>query len=120
MRNSQWIALVFGLALYSSAQAADAPDLGKQTYEKACVTCHTPTMAAALKSPAVHDQAAWDVRFAAAEQAAKQDPTTYPQAIDFLVAQVKKGKGAMAAGGACTDCTDEAYKAAILFMRNKE
>ena len=108
--------------LFCSVWAGDKVD-GVAVYERACKTCHIPQMAQALKSPAVHDKAAWAGRMKAAQIEAKKDPKQYPTALDYLVAQVRQGKGAMAAGGACVNqstenkqCTDAEYKAAIEYM----
>ena len=120
----QWLSFV--LCLLPLLAFADS-NVGKKTYETACQTCHTPQMATALKSPAVHDVAAWDARFKLAEDASKADPKTYPSAMAFLISQIRQGKGAMPAGGMCADtstadkqCTDATYKAAIDFMRSKQ
>jgi len=110
----------------SQVYAADAT-LGEQIYNKSCKTCHNPNTAPLMKSPVVHDVAAWKLRFKAAEEIAKNNPEKYKSAMDVLVATVKGGKGAMPAGGMCMNassnnkkCSDAEYVAAIKFMSEKK
>lgn len=118
--------LIVLCSLFISSIAFAANETGQQIYQKACVTCHNPNTSPLMKSPQVHDQAAWQARFKAAEAVAKNDPNK-ETALDVLVNSVKNGKGAMPPGGMCVDpntsdkkCTDADYKAAIKFMSSAE
>ncbi|CAN5376628.1 hypothetical protein BH10PSE19_BH10PSE19_19280 [soil metagenome] len=99
---------------------------GQKIYEKACKTCHASGTAELMASPVVHNKAAWDERIRKAELAVKNEPQ-YKTALDYLVATVKAGKGAMLPGGLCVDesyedkkCNDADYLAAIKFMITPE
>lgn len=124
MKKSILIASIAAFTV-SSVGLANA-NQGKQIYENGCQTCHAPTIAPALGSPTVHDAEAWAPRLEAAKKAVEQDGQ-YKTEIDYLVAQVKQGKGAMPPGGMCKNpsapndpCSDEDYAAAIQFMISNE
>jgi len=119
MRNITFILLLCGInvSIYAS-------QLGKTTYEMACQNCHSPKLAIGMKAPAAFDKAAWDARFANAALEAKNNPTKYKSAMDYLLYSVKIGKGLMHHGGLCheanmpnKDCSDEALMDAIDYMR---
>jgi len=119
------LALACGMALLF-AHSTLANEQGKKIYEQACRTCHDPSVATALNSPIVFDKKAWDERFEKAKIAAKADDR-YKDAMAYLIAQVRNGKGAMVAGGMCLNentpdkkCTDDDYKAAIEYMRKPQ
>lgn len=116
----------FLCAGFSLTTAQAQTDRGEAIYKQACKTCHNPSTAPLMKSPVVHDVAAWKLRIDAAKAAAKKEPAKYKDAMAFLVATIKQGKGAMPAGGMCVDqsttdkkCTDADYIAAIKFMSTK-
>jgi len=83
------------VAASTSVQAAD----GKAIVDKACATCH---VAGVANAPKIGDSAAWDARNA--------------KGMDVLVASVKNGLNAMPPTGMCADCSDDDYKAAIVYM----
>lgn len=103
--------------------AEGAPRTGEQIYTAACVTCHATGVA---NAPKVHDQAAWQARYDAALAKVKETSPNLATkdendaVLTYLVSIVKHGLNAMPAGGMCTDCTDEEYKAAIEYMRSKQ
>lgn len=99
-----------------------ANQLGQQTYAAACVKCHAPEIASALKAPAAFDQSAWSARLKMAEAEAANSER-YKNGYDYLLYQVKIGKGLMHHGGLCREtseqnknCSDEALTAAIKYM----
>ena len=106
------------LTLSFSAFAAQKYDLkkGKEIYDKSCFTCHATGVADA---PKLHEVKHWDAHFAEAEAEAKKNPTKYKSAMDYLVEQVVKGRGAMPPKGMCNDCTYDDYADAISYMRQK-
>jgi cytochrome c5 len=100
---------------------------GKQVYDKACVICHAPAAALAMKSPPAHNEAAWNERKQKAETIAQQSHGEFKTGQALLLHRVKQGYNAMPAGGNCLDpatpdqkCLDEDYNAAIDFMSHKE
>jgi len=84
------------VAMTASVQAAQDPEA---VYNKACLACHAAGVAGAPKKG---DAEAWAPRLA--------------KGTDALLASVKNGLNAMPAGGLCTDCSDEDYKAVIEWM----
>lgn len=114
--------IVFLSLILASSLAYADDNLGQSIYEKSCQTCHNPNTAPLMGAPTVHDTTAWKPRLDHAAEAAKQDPNN-KSALDFLISEIKHGKGAMVPGGMCVDsstpdqqCTDEAYKSAIEYM----
>ncbi|WP_298445081.1 c-type cytochrome [uncultured Ferrimonas sp.] len=95
MKKIVMLAAVAGFALSTNVMAQD----GKAVYEKSCVTCHSIGLAGA---PKFQNKAEWAPRLA--------------KGMDALVASVNNGLNAMPAKGACIDCNDEDYKAAIQYM----
>ncbi len=116
------------ICLFAACSVALADShLGKDTYTKHCAACHAPAVANALKAPAFESKVDWKARFATATKASKADPKKYPTAMDYLVAQVKNGLGAMPPGGMCADsstkdgkCKDAVYQAAINYMSGND
>ncbi len=103
--------------------SALADDLGKSTYEVSCKSCHAPQFAVGIKAPAAFDKKAWDIRFKNAELEAKNNPTEYKTAMDYLLYKIKLGKGLMPHSGLCKEadvpkknCSDEAFIQAIQYM----
>ncbi|KTC80314.1 c-type cytochrome [Legionella cherrii] len=113
-----WIIL-----LYAIHTASFAEDLGKTTYQISCQNCHAAQFAVGMKAPAAFDKKAWSVRFKNAELEAKQNPTEYKTAMDYLLYSMKRGKGLMPHSGLCKEvdapqknCSDEAFIQAIQYM----
>jgi len=104
-----------------------ANQLGENTYQIACKNCHSPKLAVAIKAPAAFDTKAWNKRFDNAEQESKSNPTQFKTPIDYLVYNVKIGKGLMYHGGLCNEsdepnknCSDEAFTQAIYYMSDRK
>ncbi|MEZ5568390.1 MAG: c-type cytochrome [Halioglobus sp.] len=83
------------MSFTAAAWAADAPE----KYQSSCFACHSTGAAGA---PKTGDVAAWEPRMA--------------KGMDALVESVKKGMNAMPPTGLCATCTDEEYKALIIYM----
>jgi len=120
------IIIICMMATCSIAMAKNH-DLGEQTYNLTCKNCHAPEVANALKAPAAFNKEAWAKRINEAKLQAKQNPEKYKSAWDYLLQQVKRGKGLMHYGGLCLDikakdknCSDEAYLAAIKYMSQQQ
>ena len=88
--------LVLSIALSAGAAFAE-PDMDK--YNKSCAVCHA---SGAANAPKTGDAAAWEPRMA--------------KGMDTLVQSVQNGLNAMPPKGMCFDCSDEDYKAMILYM----
>ena len=102
---------------------AFANGLGKTTYEIACKNCHAPQLAIGLSAPAAFNKKDWAPRFKQAKLKAKANPTQFKSPIDYLLYNVKLGKGLMHHGGLCQEadiphknCSDEALIQAIHYM----
>ena len=78
-----------------SAKAAEKPP----QYAASCGACHAYAVAGA---PKTGDAAQWEPRLA--------------KGMEALVSSVKNGLGVMPAGGMCTTCSDDDYKALITYM----
>lgn len=122
-----WKYLLSFIFILISTSLWAAANPGEAIYNKSCQTCHNNNTASLMQAPAVHDVAAWKQRYALAQAESKKDPKVYKDAMSYLVTTVKKGKGAMVAGGMCMDsstadkkCTDADYVAAIKFMSQKK
>lgn len=118
---------VIGVLFYLASPIIFADNLGQTTYDIACKTCHAPTLAPAIKAPAAFDEKAWKERFDKASLEAKNNPSQFKTAMDFLVYNVKMGKGLMHHGGLCNEaseakknCSDEAFVKAIEYMSKKK
>ncbi|WP_028117134.1 c-type cytochrome [Ferrimonas senticii] len=97
--KKQWLMVAAAAAVFSvNVAAAD----GKAVYEKACKTCHEIGLAGA---PVNQDKEQWAPRL--------------QKGMDALVASVNNGLNAMPSKGACFDCSDEDFKAAIEYMVGK-
>ena len=101
------------------AMAGNQNKMGEKVFNKSCAVCHTNGVA---QAPKAHDKAAWQKRLTTAIATVKKttpklnDKQQKIKAINLLVSHIKKGMGAMPAGGMCPKCTDQEYKAAIKFM----
>ncbi|QIZ78489.1 c-type cytochrome [Ferrimonas lipolytica] len=98
MKKIVMLAAVASFALSTNAMAQD----GKAVYEKACKTCHSIGLAGA---PKFQNAADWAPRF--------------EKGMDAMLKSVNNGMNAMPSKGACIDCSDEDYKAAINYMAGK-
>ena len=76
-------------------QAAEQPP----QYAGSCGACHAYAVAGA---PKTGDAAQWEPKLA--------------KGMEALVSSVKNGLGVMPAGGMCTTCSDDDYKALITYM----
>ncbi len=91
--KSVFIALL--LSFSAAVSAADAPD----NYQSACAACH---VSGAAGAPKTGDVDAWESRL--------------EKGMDTLVESVKNGMNAMPPTGLCATCTDDEYKALIIYM----
>lgn len=96
MRAIALCALLMGGMMSSSAMAIDVP----ATYQEACAACHD---SGALNAPKTGDKAKW-------EALKKQ------KGMPALVNSVKTGMRQMPAGGLCSSCSDQDYRALIDYM----
>ena len=105
------------------ATAAIAGNKGQMIYKKHCAVCHESGVA---QAPKVHNQVDWKKRYdAAMAKIKKANPNLKPaelkaKTLDALIAIVKKGLGAMPAGGMCPKYSKQDYKDAIEFMMSKK
>lgn len=90
-------ALIMGTSSFATVavQAAEQPP----QYAASCGACHAYAVAGA---PKTGDAAQWEPRLA--------------KGMEALVSSVKNGLGVMPAGGMCTTCSDDDYKALITYM----
>lgn len=102
-----------------------ASDLGKETYEVTCKTCHAFPFSKGMHAPAAFDKKAWGIRFNNAEMESKNHPEQFKTAMDYLLYKASIGKGLMPHGGLCKEadvphknCSDKAIKEAIYYMAN--
>ncbi len=79
----------------ATVQAAEQPP----QYAASCGACHAYAVAGA---PKTGDAAQWEPRLA--------------KGMEALVSSVRNGLGVMPAGGMCTTCSDDDYKALITYM----
>lgn len=105
-----------------TAIATGQENLGKIVYEKACANCHSADKAKAINAPAAFDKKAWQMRFENAKKHIGPE-APFKNAYDYLVYQVKIGRGLMHHHGLCLEsslpksyCTNPAYIAAIKYM----
>lgn len=91
------LAIVAGTAAIASVQvqAAEQPP----QYAASCGACHAYAVAGA---PKTGDAEQWAPRL--------------EKGMDALLSSVKNGLGVMPAGGLCTTCSDDDYKALITYM----
>ncbi len=97
--------------------------LAEKVYQHACSNCHAPKVAKGLNAPPAFDVEAWKVRFNHAKEQAAQNPNRYKSPYDYLVQQIKIGKGLMHHGGLCLEsklskeeCSENAYIQVIKYM----
>ena len=90
-------ALIIGTSSFvtMAVQAAEQPP----QYAASCGACHAYAVAGA---PKTGDAVQWEPRLA--------------KGMEALVSSVKNGLGVMPAGGMCTTCSDDDYKALITYM----
>lgn len=100
-----------------------AADLGKETFEGICKTCHAPYTAKGIHAPAAFDKKAWAKRFEEAALESKKKPTRFKTPMDYLLYRISIGKGLMPHGGLCKEterpnknCSDKALAEAIYYM----
>lgn len=124
------VALLTGMVTCTTLADTDKQKLGQDIYTTYCSACH---MTGVAQAPKAHDTAAWQQRFDAAlaivtkNNPKAKDDELKNKALDYLVSSVKNGKNAMPPGGTCPNknpgdaCqNDEAYKAAIEYMKSGE
>ena len=95
------IITILSFCLIAMALPALADD-GKPIYDQHCVVCHSINI-----GPAPGNKELWQPRLDA-------------KGMDGLLESAKKGINAMPAMGACTSCTDEQLRAAIIYMTTFE
>ena len=90
-------AVIVGASSLTTAtvQAVEQPP----QYAASCGACHAYAVAGA---PKTGDAAQWEPKLA--------------KGMEALVSSVKNGLGVMPAGGMCTTCSDDDYKALITYM----
>ncbi|CDZ77262.1 Cytochrome c5 [Legionella massiliensis] len=100
-----------------------ASNLGKQTYEMACKTCHDSQVAKGMHAPAAFNNKAWAKRFKKAAIESINHPSKYKTAMDYLLYSASIGKGLMPHGGLCKEavmyhknCSTQALADAINYM----
>jgi len=93
--------LKLALIVVTSPLVAVAVNAAEQPpqYAASCGACHAYAVAGA---PKTGDAAQWEPRLA--------------KGMEALVSSVKNGLGVMPAGGMCTTCSDDDYKALITYM----
>jgi len=117
------VKIILSLALIAFNSQLLANDLGKETYEITCKTCHAPKVAPGIHAPAAFDKKAWGIRFDMAAAESKKHPKQFKTAIDYLLYRAHIGKGLMPHGGLCHEvkvanknCSDKALMNAIYYM----
>lgn len=100
-----------------------ASNLGKETYEIVCQTCHAPQFAIGMHAPAAFDKKAWAIRFKNAAIESKNNPVEFKTEMDYLLYKASIGKALMPHGGLCKEanvphknCSDKAIIEAIYYM----
>ena len=93
--------LKFALTIGTSSLATVAAQAAEQPpqYAASFGACHAYAVAGASKTG---DAAQWEPRLA--------------KGMEALVSSVKSGLGVMPAGGMCTTCSDDDYKALITYV----
>lgn len=112
--------LFFSFSLYAD---------GKNTFDRYCTACHSPSMAPMFSSPAAHDKNAWDMRKNdALKRAISKNPSVRGASgnlreefiLEELVLSAVTGTdNGMPPKGTCNDCTEDQIKAAIIYMSNE-
>jgi cytochrome c5 len=115
------------ITLYACSTILMASDLGKETYEIACKTCHAPEPSQGMHAPTAFDKKAWAMRFEEAAEEAQKKPEQFKTPIDYLLYRATIGKGLMPHGGLCKEankpkenCSDKAITEAIRYMAGIE
>lgn len=100
-----------------------ASDLGKETYEITCKTCHSPQFATGMHAPAAFNKNAWAILFKKADMEVEKNPAEFKTAMDYLLYKTSIGKGLMPHGGLCKEadvsrknCSEKALEDAINYM----
>ncbi len=92
--------LLIGTALLPISMLAFAADQDViDHYNRSCISCHA---SGAAKAPRAFNEADWKPRLA--------------KGSDQLLLSIKHGLNAMPPKGMCMDCTDDDYKALIVYM----
>lgn len=121
----RFVACLLSLLFFMTTAFADnsTTDTGKNIYQFACATCHAPDKAKFMKAPAAFNAQAWAPVMANAKTQIAKQPKKYSDTYQYLLVQVKQGKGMMRHGGLCfenqktnKDCSDPALIAAIKYM----
>jgi cytochrome c5 len=86
----------------SAPASAPGARSGEEIYKSVCTACHQTGVA---NAPKLGDKAAWGPRIATG--------------LNNLVADAKKGKGAMPPKGGATDLSDAELTRAVIFMTNQ-
>jgi len=86
----------------SAPASAPGARSGEEIYKSVCTACHQTCVA---NAPKLGDKAAWGPRIATG--------------LNNLVADAKKGKGAMPPKGGATDLSDAELTRAVIFMTNQ-
>jgi hypothetical protein len=120
--------IVGALYCFSAFSYNDIKDenlsLGIKLYNVACKVCHAPTKAKAMKAPVAFNRKVWLKRFHIAKENIKKN-FKFKTVSDYMLYQVKVGKGLMHHGGLCEeskllspklDCSNLAYLEAIQYM----
>ncbi len=117
--------VAFSTSVLATTDNQAQANAGIDVYERACKTCHAPTVAKAMGAPQAFNKAAWQERLHKAAVEAKKDPKQYPSAGAYLLYQVKIGRGLMHHGGLCKelenmDCSDKAILEAIAYISTEQ
>ena len=86
----------------SAPASAPGARSGEEIYKSVCTACHQTGVA---NAPKIGDKAAWGPRIATG--------------LNNLVADAKKGKGAMPPKGGATDLSDAELTRAVVYMANQ-
>lgn len=115
--------LISFILLLVLSQMLMASELGKETYETTCKTCHAPIIARGIHAPAAFNKKAWTKRFKKAAIESINNPDKFKTAMDYLLYRVSIGKGLMPHGGLCKEanvlhknCSNKAIIEAIYYM----
>lgn len=128
MRSKLILAVTVYLLCFASASYAEIKDdnfkLGVTLYNSACKICHAPDKAKAMTAPVAFNKMVWLKRFNVAEKNISNN-FKFKTVNDYMLYQVKLGKGLMHHGGLCEeskvinkklDCSNKAYLQAIEYM----
>lgn len=119
-----WILLMSVMLVGQSRAEAVNLDQGKALYKAACSNCHAPDKARGLKAPPAFNRAVWQAIKTKAAVQVKSDKR-FKTVDDYLLYQIKIGRGLMHHGGLCKEtqvgktkvsCEDTVYLEAIQYM----